>query len=75
VSAMTSMTQPQREFYRRVGARLRDVRTRKGLSQRQLALRLGVTAVAIHYWEHAKHAPTLWHVRELERVLGQEIAP
>jgi ribosome-binding protein aMBF1 (putative translation factor) len=71
---ITVMTRPQRAFYREVGERLRDARNRQGLSQAQLGQRIGVTGVAVHYWEHAKTAPTLWHIRQVEHVLGEAVA-
>lgn len=73
MSDPTPMTRPERDFYQRLGDRIRAARQRHSLSQTTFGRRLGVTGTAISYWENAIHAPTLWHVREIERVLGEQI--
>jgi len=73
MSNQTLMTRPEREFYRRFGERLHAARKAKGMTQEQVAARLGVTHPTIHYWETAQHRPHLWQLRQLEHVLGTEL--
>lgn len=60
-------------FYERIGLRIRAARTARRLTQRDLAERLGVTDVTVHYWESAKHRPDLFDLRRIEAALGQEV--
>lgn len=69
----TPMTLPQRRYYQRIGQRIRNARKRRGMSQRQLATWLGVSDVAIHYWESAQHEIRAWTLHRLERLLGEEL--
>jgi ribosome-binding protein aMBF1 (putative translation factor) len=64
----------EHEFYRRLGIRIRQARQRHGWSQLRLGMELDVTPVAVHYWETAQHRPDLYRIRQLEKVLGQEVA-
>lgn len=73
MSQPTAMYRTERDYYRVIGQRLRAARLAKGLSQRQVASQLGLAHVAIHYWETAKHRPSLWELRQVERVLGMGI--
>lgn len=68
-----AMTRPERDFYERIGQRIKAARRDRRLTQRDLGMRLGVTSTAISYWENAHHAPTLWHLRQIERALGVEV--
>ena len=38
--------------------RIRKLRTRLGLTQQALAVRLGIAVTAISRWENGKHAPS-----------------
>jgi transcriptional regulator with XRE-family HTH domain len=71
---MTRMTPRERMFYTALGNRIRKAREANGMSQPQLGRRIGVTGVAVHYWETAKHRPQVFTLREIERVLGRELA-
>lgn len=54
--------------------RIRTARAAAGLSQRQLAARLGVTASAVAQWEGSLYAPTVANRVDLARVLGIDFA-
>lgn len=62
-------------FYRHIAGRIRMLRTSRGLSQRELGERVGVSAVAVCYWEHGTTRPSAWHIDRLERSFGAEIRP
>jgi len=53
---------------------LREARERKGLSQRELAKRVGVTKAAISHFETGRATPTLATFARLARVLGLDLA-
>jgi transcriptional regulator with XRE-family HTH domain len=72
---MTGMTRPQRAFYEALGARLREVRIERRMTQAALGRQLGLTGTAISYWESATHEVSAWKLRELERALGERIEP
>lgn len=74
-SGFSAMTRPQRAYYQTLGQQLRQARQRKGMTQRELGQRIGMSHVAIHYYETAKHEVTIWTARQLEIVLGQRIEP
>ena len=52
------------------GERIKALRTRKGLSQEELAGRLGVSPQSVSKWEHGRNAPELSVVLPLARLLG-----
>jgi len=60
-------TPEQREVFRRA---LDRARAQAGLSQRDLARRLGVTASAVSQWEAGQSAPRPTLVTQMEDVLG-----
>lgn len=49
---------------------IREARRRAGLSQRQLADRLGVHKVTVSGWENGRFLPRPAHARSLCRALG-----
>jgi transcriptional regulator with XRE-family HTH domain len=55
--------------------RLRDAlllaRDRAGLTQRQLAARLGVSRPAVTQWESGDTVPTAWHLERLDNIFGE----
>ncbi|HET7425526.1 MAG TPA: ImmA/IrrE family metallo-endopeptidase [Gemmatimonadales bacterium] len=57
-----------------VARKIKDAREEAGLSQAQLARRLGRTQTAISYWEAGKRAPGLDDLVELSGVLQRDIA-
>ena len=50
---------------------LRKLRERAGLSQTELAAKLGVDARTIRRWEDRKHSPHRVYLKMLNRILGQ----
>lgn len=52
------------------GDKLRRLRLGKGLTQADLAFKVGVSAASVARWETGKAAPTLAHVRILAQCLG-----
>ncbi len=53
-----------------IAARVCEARKRIGLSQTQLAERLGVSQSLVLSWERATFTPTVPHLRSLAQVLG-----
>ena len=58
------------EHQRAIGARLRQQREQRGLSQDDLAAQTGYTKAAIYEIERGKRAPLTWTVELLSRALG-----
>lgn len=56
-----------------LGARIADMRRRRGLTQNQLADRIGVTPQAVSKWERGLSCPDLACIDELAAVLGTSI--
>jgi DNA-binding XRE family transcriptional regulator len=48
---------------------IRELRERKGWTQRRLAQELGVSSQAVLYWESGQKTPTVPHLRALARAL------
>jgi transcriptional regulator with XRE-family HTH domain len=59
---------PDRPAARRIGKRIRASREKIGLSQRELALRVGVTARTVQFWEAGETLP-LRYLAELAEAL------
>ena len=62
---MTEPKQTQEELKKSLGERIRFARQQAGLTQRQLGIHIGVSAVAISDWERGVTQPTailLWQV-------------
>lgn len=57
----------------KLGARLIDLRRRKGLTQEQLAERLGVSASAVSKWETNSSYPDITMLCPLARALGTNV--
>ncbi len=53
--------------------RLAEARRRQGLTQRALALRLGVAESHVSRWEHGERLPSLPWALRLARVLGHPV--
>ncbi len=53
---------------------LRTMRTRRGLSQKQLAEKLRVSQVAVSLWETGAKYPSLDRVYDMAAVLGCRVA-
>ena len=55
------------------GMRLRDLRKASGLTQRELALLLGVTETALRSWEAGRYEPSRRHQRAIAKRFGVEV--
>ena len=53
-----------------VAERLKTARERKGLTQRQMAARVGVTQPTIQVWESGEHAPRARLLRKVAEAYG-----
>jgi transcriptional regulator with XRE-family HTH domain len=49
---------------------IRQARERRGWTQLQVAIQLGVTPVTIYNWERGKSEPRVSQFRQLSRLLG-----
>ena len=58
------------EFDIALGSALRAERKRKGMTQSQIAVKLGVTKVAVHQWETGKRSMYAQSLREYCDALG-----
>jgi transcriptional regulator with XRE-family HTH domain len=58
----------------RVGARIRELRAKKGLSQKDLARELGVSHVTVGRWEHGTREISLTMLARVADVLGVELS-
>lgn len=50
--------------------RVRRLRKKRHLTQGAVAREVGVSNVAVSYWESGTRAPGSWHLRDLARMLG-----
>ena len=57
-------------YTRVIGLLVRELRQRAGLSQTQLADRMGSTQPTVSRWERGLCCPSLWEMRMLGRALG-----
>ena len=53
-----------------LGARLQRLRIRRGLTQFELAEMLGVSPVAVSYWESDRSTPRRHRTKEISKILG-----
>ena len=56
------------------GKRIRALREKKGITQRELADLLGVTDAAVSKWEHGKNFPDITLLERLSEVLGCKVS-
>lgn len=56
------------------GKRIRALREKKGITQRELADLLGVTDAAVSKWEHGKNYPDITLLERLSEVLGCKVS-
>lgn len=52
-----------------VGRQIVRIRKRQGITQKELARRLGVTKSCLCHWERGSHIPSVFQIVELGRVL------
>jgi len=57
-----------------IGRILGQLRQDLGLSQAELARRLGITRASVHKWERGDALPTLHHLQEIARIMGVSIS-
>lgn len=50
--------------------RLKQLRTKAGLSRQELADKLGLTSVAVYSWERGGASPSFQSLQKLAKVLG-----
>lgn len=53
-----------------IDERIKELRNKNGLTQKQLAKRVGVTRTTINSWEMAISAPSCNYLAELSKVFG-----
>lgn len=58
---------------RRAGTRVQDTRLRRGLTQRQVGLRVGVDQQHVNQWENRRALPRLLNAIRLARVLNTTV--
>ena len=58
------------EFQKQFANRLKEIRTASGLSQEQLAEKLGVATKTVSYWENAHNAVTFNKIPAIANALG-----
>ena len=56
------------------GKRIRALREKKGITQKELADLLGVTDAAVSKWEHGKNFPDITVLERLSEVLGCKVS-
>lgn len=59
-----------KEFYRKFGKRLKELRLQANLTQEQLAEYVGVATKTVSYWENAHNPITLNKIPLIAEVLG-----
>lgn len=53
-----------------MGERIRAARERAGLTQKQLAIAVGVDPSAVSYWENGQTVPTINNLVKIAGILG-----
>ena len=53
-----------------IDERIKELRGKVGLTQKQLAKRIGVTRATVNSWEMALSAPSCCYLAELSKVFG-----
>lgn len=51
------------------GKRVREFRTRKNYSQKEIALRIGVSEQTVSKWENGECLPDVYHLKLLAQIL------
>jgi DNA-binding XRE family transcriptional regulator len=49
---------------------IRELREKSGLTQMDLATKLGVTTITVYNWERGRHEPKASQLRDMARVFG-----
>lgn len=66
-TARATVAPPMEAFLKLLGARIRELRTERGLSVAQLAAALGCNQSSIYNIESGRHPPSLRHLADLAR--------
>ena len=53
--------------------KIKELREKKGISQTELGMSIGICGKTISDWERRKYNPTREHVEQLEKVLGEPL--
>lgn len=61
-------------YLKRLGERIRNLRLKSGITQKQAATIAGVAEHTLRRWEQGSHAPKLWNVEKLAGALGCPVA-
>lgn len=61
------------EMKRMYGDRIRMFRQRKGMSQQALGEMLGISATAVHKWEHGQSQPDIVALKRMSDIFGVTI--
>lgn len=56
-----------------MGRQIVRIRKRQGITQKELARRLGVTKSCLCHWERGSHIPSMLQILELARVLDSSL--
>lgn len=56
-----------------LGAKIKELRKQKGMTQADLGLAIGVCNRTISGWEHKRYNPSYDNIDELEKVLGEPL--
>ncbi len=64
------MAQNHGYYWQELGARIRDARTRSGMTQKSLSSILSVSQHAVWCWEFGRMKPTPEHLTALAQVFG-----
>lgn len=65
------------DIYKHIGEKIRELRTSfkgKGISQEELATKMGTTANTVSRWETATYKPSVLELEKLARFFGVPIA-
>jgi transcriptional regulator with XRE-family HTH domain len=69
VAIVSDNGEGETNYLQRLGQTISEVRILAGLSQDQLATKLGRSAAALSRWENGKVAPSAWDLRRLADLL------
>ena len=69
---VTAMTWPERRYYILLGSRIRQARERAGLTQLELARRVGLhSAPAVCHWEKGENRLSVYQLTILDRIFEE----
>ena len=55
------------------GKNIRELRTERGMSQKELAAKIGVTQGAVYFWEKEINEPTVGYILKLATLFGVSV--